>query len=274
MRLDAVKDYKVLIVGDAVYDRYAFVTVPGKSMKEPTLSANYEREEIYRGGIWAAAAHLGDLCSVDVWHGPNVPTYTRYVEEVYNRKLMTLHQSQKEVCGELPDIKSYDVVIVLDFGHGTMSQQMIEKVTKEARFLAVNAQTNSNNMGFNLITAKYRRADYVVLDELEARLAAHDRDSPIEDVILKLGYRKIIVTMGARGAVGFDGDFYREKALADRVVDTIGAGDAFLCVSAPFAAALFSVKDLVRIGSVAGAIKCGILGHRAHVTREELERHL
>jgi hypothetical protein len=52
-------------------------------------------------------------------------------------------------------------------------------------FVAVSAQTNSANHGFNLIT-KYDRADYIVIDEPEARLAAQDRDSPLADVIVKL----------------------------------------------------------------------------------------
>ena len=143
----------------------------------------------------------------------------------------------------------------------------------EARYLCVNAQTNATNYGFNLLT-KYKRADFAVVDELEARLAAHDRDSPIEDVILELGYRNIIVTRGTQGAVGFDGAFERQGALTDKVVDSMGAGDAFLAVTSPYAAAGASMKDLIRIGNAAGAIKVGIVGHRSSVDRETLEKYL
>lgn len=270
MNFDTVRGYSILMVGDAIYDRYVFVTALGKSIKESVISVRSEREEIYKGGVWAAASHLAGLCErVDVLHGPNVTINTRFVEGVYNRKLFTLHErAPDEPCPER-DISSYDLVIVTDFGHGTMTKELIERVCKEARFLAVNAQTNSQNFGFNLIT-KYPRADYVVIDKLEAQLAAQDNVSPIEDVILKLGYRKIIVTMGANGAVGFDGEFYREKACADRVTDTMGAGDAFLAMSAPFARAMFGIKDLVRIGNAAGAAKVGILGHRRSITKDEL----
>jgi hypothetical protein len=34
------------------------------------------------------------------------------------------------------------------------------------------------------------------------------------------------------------------------------------------------MKDLIRIGNAAGAIKVGIVGHRGSVTRELLEAHL
>lgn len=264
----------MLVMGDAIIDRYIFVTPLGKSIKESVISVQFDREEQYQGGIWAGASHLGDLCGlVDTFHGTTITTNTRYLEGIYNRKLFSLHESKKQENGWHPVIRDYDLVIVCDFGHGTMTKELIAKATKEARFLAVNAQTNSQNYGFNLIS-KYSRADYVVLDELEARLAAHDKESPLEDVILALGHKKIVVTQGANGAVGFDGEFYRAGALTDRIVDTMGAGDAFLCVSAPFACALFPIRDLVRIGNAAGAIKVGMLGHRGHVTKAELEKHL
>lgn len=277
MNLDCVKDFKVLFVGDPILDEYRYAEPIGKSIKDNILSTKYEgKREVFNGGVWAAAAHLKDFCAqVDVWRGPDVMRNLRYVDSVYNRKLITVHQmhpTQESETASMP-LGAYDAVIVTDFGHGMMTKEVIDRVTKESRFLAVNTQTNSTNFGFNLIT-KYRRADYVVLDELEARLAAHDRDSHIEDVILALGYKRIVVTLGANGAVGFDGEFYREKAHAGKVIDTIGCGDAFLAVSAPFAAAGASIKELVKIGNAAGASKAGIIGHQRSINKRDVEAHL
>ena len=273
--LDRVKDFRVLLVGDGITDEYRYVRPRGKAIKAHALSVEHLSTETFHGGVWAGAEHVRALCKVvDVVTGPNVMRNLYYVENVYHQKLFQVHRQHEEV--EEPkavDVRSYDLVIVTDFGHGAMTADLIARLTKEARFLAVNAQTNSMNYGFNLIT-KYQRADFVVVDELEARLAAHDKDSPIEDVILKLGYRNIIVTRGAYGAVGFDGAFERQNALTDKVVDTIGAGDAFLCMSAPFAAAGVPMKELVRIGNAAGAIKVGILGHRKSVDRESMKAAL
>ena len=275
LNLDSVKNYRVLLVGDAIMDEYRYVRPVGKAVKEAALSAIAGKVERFRGGVWAAAQHALGFCShVDVMHGTETMWNTRLVEETYNRKLFVLHEKREnDKAAQDYDIRSYDVVIVTDFGHGTMTKELIERVTREARFLAVNAQTNSTNYGFNLIR-KYPRADYVVLDELEARLATHDDCSPIEDVILDLGYPKIIVTMGANGACGFDGAFERQKATADKVLDTMGAGDAFLCVTAPYAAAGFSMKQLLRIGNAAGAVKVGIVGHRGSVTKEAVSERL
>lgn len=269
MNSDAVKDFRVLVVGDAIRDIYRFQKPLGKSMKESVLSTLFLEEKPYRGGVWAAAEHVRAFCgTVDVMHGPRVMINRRLVEGT--RKLHSEHEETFEPASPEFEIPSYDLVIVVDFGHGTMTPKLIERVCREARFLAVNAQTNSSNFGFNLIT-KYPRADYVVIDDIEARLAAQDNVSPIEDVIIKLSYRKIVVTLGSSGAIGFDGEFYREKAQADRVVDTIGAGDAFLAVSAPFAAARCSIRELVSIGNRAGAAKVGILGHQRAIVRADLE---
>lgn len=272
---DTVKNSRALFIGDAIMDEYVYVRTIGKAVKENALSAVRGKTEKFKGGVWAAAAHAANFCGhVDVMRGTHTMWNSRMVDDVYLRKLFVTH----ELCvgGETSppvDIKNYDLVVVCDFGHGTMTPELMERVAREARYLCVNAQTNATNYGFNLVT-KYRRADLVVVDELEARLAAHDRDSPIEDVILKLGFPKVIVTRGIHGAIGFDGAFERQEAQTTQVTDSMGAGDAFLSVVAPFAAAGASMRELVTLGNAAGAVKVGIVGHRSSVTREALEKAL
>ena len=273
--LNSVKNYRVLFVGDAIMDEYVYVKTIGKAVKENALSSVFIKRESFKGGTWAAAAHARNFCAqVDIEIGPYTMWNSRMVDDVYIRKLFVMHE--KRITDEpiaQRGIRDYDLVVVTDFGHGTMTKNLIERVSREAKFLAVNAQTNATNYGFNLIT-RYPRADLVVIDELEARLAAHDRDSPIEDVIRSLGFDRIIVTMGVKGAVGYDGAFAYSDALTDRVVDSMGAGDAFLAVVAPYAAAGVPMQDLLRIGNAAGAIKVGIVGHRSSVTKEALKEYL
>ena len=275
MKLDAVSQFKVLVVGDAIYDRYRFCDPQGRATKEAVISVVVNKEEEYQGGVWASARHILDLCkTVDVWHGDEATINTKYIGR-YNQKLFSVHE--KRVCSAtkpLP-IADYDVVIVFDYGHGFLTLDLREKLMQEAKFLAVNAQTNSSNYGFNRINEKWRRADFVVIDEPEARLAAHEAEAPIEDVISKLFYNNIIVTMGAIGAIGYSGgEFYRGQAMNRRPVDLLGAGDAVLAVTAPFAAAGFPMRDLLYLGNAAGAIKVGILGHQSYITKSQLEGYL
>ena len=275
--LDSIKPLSVLMMGDAIIDRYSFVKVTGKSAKDAILASVRSYEEDYVGGIGAAASHIKDLChKVDVFSNRKVTVAQKFVEDAHYRKVFSVNYNYEYDFPSQhtePDIGAYDLVIVIDFGHGAMTRERIERVSKEARFLAVNTQTNGTNYGFNLIT-KYPRADYVVLDELEARLAASDKDGDIEDVILKLGYKKIIVTRGKLGAIGYDGAFERSPAMTEAVVDTLGAGDAFLSVTAPFASIGTSTRDLLRLGNAAGAVKVGIIGHKSRVKLHDLERQL
>jgi len=276
MNLDCVKDYRVLVVGDAIYDRYCFVDTLGRGTKEPIISVKFKREETYQGGVWASANHIRDLCAtVDIWHGATGTINTKYVGP-YNQKLFSVHSDTDIKDSQTPaEVENYDVVIVFDYGLGFLTNGLRQHIMDKAKWLAVNAQSNSSNYGFNRVNEKWPRADLCVVDELEARLAAHEADGPIEDVILKLPYKRTIVTMGSQGAVGYaNREFYRETALTERPVDLLGAGDAVLAVVAPYARAGFSLRQLIHLGNIAGAIKVGTLGHRTHITKSALEKYL
>ena len=98
-----------------------------------------------------------------------------------------------------------DLVVVTDFGHGLIGPSTVEKLVETAPFLAVNTQTNSANIGFNLIT-RYPRADYICIDEPEARLAVGDKYSDLTAIASDVLARRvpcpnIIVTHGRKGCV-------------------------------------------------------------------------
>ena len=273
--VESVKDYKVLIVGDSIIDEYHYVATLGRAAKEPIIPCRYLEKEVFQGGTVAAASHVRSFCKqVDVLASPVAIRKVRFVEKAYLRKLAEIHYGKScELDREIP--VGYDVVAVTDFGHGAINGKMIARLG-EVPFLAVSAQTNSSNIGFNLIT-KYPKADYIVIDEPEARLAVSDRESHIEDVIHKLAHGrcgKFIVTHGPNGAYGYeDGKFYHCKSRTDLVRDTMGAGDAFFAVTAPMAKT-GRMEDLLLIGNAAGALKTQIVGHRKSVTKESLIEYL
>lgn len=272
--IESVKDYTVLFIGDKIIDEYRHVTPLGKSAKEHIIPVRYERSEEYRGGVEAAANHLSTFCkTVAVESDGYVTRKTRFVDFSYMRKLFEVHSEElieRSLFAGIPD-----VTVVADFGHGAITGEGIHALCESELFLAVAAQTNSSNIGYNLIT-KYPRADYIVIDEPEARLAAADRESPIEKVIEELAEgrcEKFVVTLGKNGAVGYDGSFTRQKALSGFVVDTMGAGDAFFAVTSPMAKT-GCMADLLLIGCAAGALKTQIVGHRESVTKDSLVRLL
>ena len=274
--IESIKDYRVLFVGDNIQDVYHYVIPLGKSPKEYLIPVKYESEEIFHGGVHAAANHLRSFCkTVDVLTNPEpirkVRMVQKGIEGKYIKKLFEVHYQEDQYFhnGHIED--GYDVVIVTDFGHGWITNEMISKLVKSP-FLAVCTQTNASNIGFNLIT-KYPKADYIVIDEPEARLADHNKDGYIENVMDALSQgrcSKMIVTHGKHGAYGYQNRwFFEQPALSEHVLDTLGAGDAFFSVTAPMAKT-GDVRDLLLIGCAAGALKCGIIGNRESVTKEHL----
>ncbi|MCP4711525.1 MAG: adenylyltransferase/cytidyltransferase family protein [Planctomycetes bacterium] len=212
-----VEDFKVLMVGDVIIDEYQYVTPLGKSPKENMIATLFKGNELFAGGVIAAANHVADFCKevevistlgrnndyeqlvrdnlksnvkLTVIYRDNAPTTrkTRFVESSYFRKLFEVYEMDDAALDE--DIQhelnnaialktdKADITIVTDFGHGLLSSSTIEVLVDHSNFLAVNTQSNSANTGFNLIS-KYPRADYLCIDAPEARLAAADKHSDI-----------------------------------------------------------------------------------------------
>lgn len=275
MNLDAASSLRVLVVGDAIIDRYVHTIALGRATKDPVLSAKYERTEEFRGGVWACAEHLKDFVStVDVWHGNQLSINTKFVAQ--HGKLLSLHETHELVAGFEPDeIKSYDLVLVYDYGFGMFNAELRRRLMRESRFIAVNAQTNSINYGFNRINERWPMASLACCDEAEARLAAHEPEAPLTEILPRLPYPVSVVTQGSKGAIGYSSEqFYSSAAFTDHPRDLLGAGDAFLAVCAPFAAIGWGMGDLLRLGNAAAAVKVSIPGHSEYVTKEAVKGYL
>lgn len=313
--LDRIKDYRVLLVGDAIVDEYQYVAPMGKSAKENIIATRFHDSEAFAGGVFAAANHVASFCKeveVVTWLGardsqealirkalkPNVklsamqrqtapttrkvrfvdPTHLRKLFEVYFINDTPLSPDDQAVFDSMiaKRARDFDVVIVTDFGHGAIARSTVNELTRSAPFLAVNAQTNSANIGFNLIS-KYPRADFVCIDAPEARLATGEKFSELtsvisEDLPRQVDCDKIIITDGKRGCVAYQEGRPPKiiPAFAKSVVDTVGAGDAFLAVTAPLVRAGASMNQAGFVGNVVGALKVEIVGHRKSVEKVPL----
>jgi bifunctional ADP-heptose synthase (sugar kinase/adenylyltransferase) len=173
-------------------------------------------------------------------------------------------------------LPAYDVVIVADYGHGLLGPRSIGLLAARARFLAVNCQANPSSLGFHVVT-RYPRADYVCLDENEIRLALRDRWGPVPALIETLrGLLKpaaIAVTRGHQGVVatGADAVHWEIPALSHEVVDRMGAGDAYLAVTAPCVAAGLPTDLVGLLGSAAAGLAVRTVGNRDFAERAAVE---
>ena len=220
-----------------------------------------------------------------------VPTMVkrRYVEEylgrklfeVYNTKAVRLEGADEAAFVERLDavVPQYDVVIVADYGHGLLTDRAIARICERARFLAVNTQTNAGNLGFHVIS-KYPRADFIAIAEPEVRLQHRDHNGELEkltaDTAGALGARRMIVTRGKRGCLCYDATegFADVPAVAVKVVDRVGSGDALLALSAPAAAMALPMQLVGFIGNVAGAEACAVMGNRSSIEPASFFRHV
>lgn len=219
------------------------------------------------------------------------PTLTkrRFVDAELSKMFEVYFFREDPVYGDVEDkicdwinqhAASYDVVVVPDFGNGFITSRMVSALSEKSKFLAVNTQLNSGNRGFHVIH-RYPRADFVSLNEPELRLAAHNRHDPIEQLSQQIGTRinvkQLAVTRGTRGVLMFDREnnqFHKVPALSTRVVDRIGAGDAFLSLAGLCVAKGLDAEVAAFVGSVAAAMDVQIVCNREPVNPVDLSKYV
>lgn len=312
------KSLKVLVVGEAIIDEYQYCEGIGKSSKEPTLVVKANSAEKFAGGTLAVANHVANFCdnvSLITFLGTensheafineklnskvkriflyrkDSPTIVkrRFVESYFFTKLLEVYEinddkldkaDNEKLCATLNEhLPKYDVVIVVDFGHSMLSQDAIEILCSQSRFLALNVQANAGNMGYHTISS-YPRADYISIAEKEIRLEARDRRGDLRPMVLnaskKLDCDKISITRGKGGCLTYSAEdgFCEIPAIAEKIVDRIGAGDAFLSLTALCVAQKAPMEVVGFIGNAVGAQAVAIVGNRDSIERELLFRHI
>jgi len=314
---DRIRDLKILVVGETIIDEYRYCQAIGKSSKAPAIVAKLESHERFAGGIVAVANHvsglggqvtvvsqLGALNSQEEFVrqqlAPNlVPVFVqrkdapttvkrRYIESYFFTNMFELYEindntpdadDNEALCAALRElVPQHDLVIVVDYGHGMLTDEAVDILCRHSRYLTMNAQANAGNHGYHRIS-KYPRADYVCAAEheifMEARNWRGDLHPVVLDVAKRLSCPRVVVTCGKRGALCYGEEAFVEvPALAGKVVDRVGAGDAFLAISAPYAALGAPMELVGFVGNVAGAEAVSIVGHRSYLRREGLVKHV
>lgn len=307
--LKRAKNLKILVIGDTIIDEYMYCDLIGRSLKESILRVKYLYTERFAGGAIAVANHLGSFCDnvtmltvlgagseneifVRNQLLPKVkPVFfkredavtvvnKRIVREAFLEKFFGIYEindtpipaNVENLIGNSLDalLSAHDLVIVMDYGFGLMTPAIIEKVTDKSKFLALNVQTNSVNLGFNLVT-KYKKADYVSESDPELRLAAGQKFAPVKELTPTIwsgmNLKLIAVTLGPAGSLSYDGkNFYAVPVFNTKALDRVGAGDAYFAYSAP--QAFFGIDPLAVgfFGNVAGGIAIDIVCNRNPVT--------
>lgn len=314
--LEKIKELKILVIGEAIIDEYQYGRAIGKSAKESIIALKYLRSEKFAGGTLAIANHLANFCdNVDLFtllgdrdsqedfvdeklnkkvkkiihYKDNSPTIVkrRFLEE-NQRKLLEFYiindaelndEQNKELKHRLEEIlPNYDLVIVGDFGHGMINQDLVETIALNSNFLALNTQTNAGNRGYNFIS-KYPKADFICTDERELRLECRDKTNDLEDLIpivaRKMSCDKIIATHGGFGCITYSsGQLNKIPAFTGTVVDTMGAGDAFFSITAPLISIGIPMEIVGFVGNAVGAMYVKVIGNKEPIDRVSLIKYI
>ncbi len=309
-QIKSLKDLRVLLIGDAIVDEYHYCAPLGKSPKETIVATRYISEESFPGGILACANHIASFCDrvqlvtclgakdsrqavIESRLNPNISkqfffrdgTSTvikrRYVEPNFLTKMFQVSflndTDLPETVGR--DIYRYlkeampqfDIIVVADYGHGLLTRPLRELICERAPYLALNVQTNSANLGFNLIT-KYPSAHYISIDEPELRLAMQQKYQDIREVIKELAHRypkaTITITLGHNGSITLPPGkpFVEIPCLSNKVVDRVGAGDAYFAITSLLARRGVEPEVLGLVGNAVGAQAVTVICNRSSTT--------
>jgi len=316
--LDAIASLHVVVVGETILDVYTECDTLGVASKEPVLCLNRKGSVAHPGGALAVARHCAGLgAQVTVITGINSrdehsqeleqlradgiqlktvhtdprPTIRKErildsktssrVIELYDMNDSPLDGSALKALMDLIELRSVGdpVMLVADYGHGLLTDEVVNLLCSGSSFLAVNAQTNAGNHGFNSVR-KYSRADFVTLNGHEARLESRRRHvdlaSYIPELRTDLGAQAVLVTQGGSGL-----DLYLEDrqtvhapALAPFVTDRVGAGDALLSVTALLTRLGAPPEVVGLLGNVVGAWAVSFLGNEESLDLGSLKRQV
>ena len=316
--LNQLKDLRVVVVGEAIHDVYCYSIPLAKPPKETIVAARFDTEESFAGGSMAVANHLAGFCrevTLVTYLGPDevqarllmeklrpnvrlcaVRTQDRstvlkrrFLEPNFLNKMFEIqYLNDRPLAAEdervaleylghaVPDA---DLVVVTDFGHGMMTPKLRDSLRDFKKFMALNVQTNSANLGYNPVT-RYRDAGYVCIDEPELRLAARSRYEEIPSVVAAvrrfLQARHFMVSLGPQGTLFFaeDGQAYKTPVFSSRIVDRTGAGDALFAVTAPCLYQGCPPDVLGLIANCVGAIAVEIVCNREPVDPVVLKKFI
>lgn len=312
--IDNLKSLKILVIGEVIIDEYVYCDALGKSGKEPMLAMRYLSTERFAGGILAVANHISDFCQkvtlasylgsknseedfVREHLKKNVTPFfvtksksptiikRRIIDSYTLSKLLGIYEINDELllvdeetqfCQLLETlIPEVDAVVVTDYGHGLITPKIVDLLTQQSPFLAVNTQINASNIGFHTIS-RYPHADFVCIHEGELRMDYRSRVSTVEDLILDLSKRlncnSILITRGSNGTMTYNQEegFISCPAFATKIVDRVGAGDTVFAITSLLAAQKAPPDVINFMGNAVGSLAVMTVGNQRSINKSQL----
>lgn len=302
---------KIVVAGDYMLDRYHFCEALGIAGEAPVMSLRSLRQAEYDGGAAVVALHLAalgcdatlvtssandDLAAAatmrlnaagvavrDVHGRRSTIVKERYL--VDEAKVFRMEfgapapldsRAEEAFAAELIEASAdADAVIFTDFGYGTLTNGVVERVLPvlrdRVRILTADVSGTHGDL------TKFRGMDLVCPTEREVRQASGDFGSGLGAVVAgilgRIDARQAIITLGKQGAVTFDWPSYEARvggerlrseylpAFCKRGVDPLGCGDALLATATATLAAGGDLMAAALLGAHAASWEVQQLGN-------------
>ena len=296
---------RVLVVGDAMLDRYWFGAVERISPEAPVPVVRVNREDERLGGAANVALNaktLGAQSTLLTVVGDDEPA--RKLRELLQRegvhtvlgqdpqlytivKLRVIGRSQQlirvdfenqpdhEVLAQMLEryeqaLHTHDAVLFSDYGKGGLTHipRMIELARAANKPVLVDPKGHDYGRYAGATVITPNRAELAqVVGPWSSEAELHERAHALRH---ELGIDGLLLTRSEEGMSLFDaqGDFH-VKAAAREVFDVTGAGDTVIATLAAMLACGLGLRDAVPIANRAGGIVVGKFG-TASVSYEEL----
>jgi rfaE bifunctional protein kinase chain/domain len=296
---------RVLVVGDAMLDRYWFGAVERISPEAPVPVVRVNREDERLGGAANVALNaktlgaqstlltvvgddeparkLRDLLQREGVHtilGQDPQLYTIVKLRVIGRSQQLIrvdfeNQPDHEVLAQMLEryehaLHTHDAVLFSDYGKGGLTHipRMIELARAANKPVLVDPKGHDYGRYAGATVITPNRAELAqVVGPWSSEAELHERAHALRR---ELGIEGLLLTRSEEGMSLFDdhGDFH-VKAAAREVFDVTGAGDTVIATLAAMLACGLSLRDAVPIANRAGGIVVGKFG-TASVSYEEL----
>lgn len=315
--LGSVASLKVVVLGEMIVDEYVFCDALGKTSKEPVLAFLRGSQEVQVGGSLAIARHLAGLganATLVTRLGKDIPgeralnlaepsnvrivpqislsqktiVKTRFLDEHTGAKVFETYDMSDAPADSLEDAgfadlvrsetEAADLVVVADYGHGLLTESVIDALSEANGIVAVNTQSNAGNRGYNSIS-RYPRVDIVSLNGGEISLELRRKHATVSDLIPELGRQSsakwVIITEGAKGMALWNSDIgvVHVPAFTESVKDRVGAGDALFAITSVLLATGAPISIVGLLGNLAGAAMVADLGNRYCLSANDMLRH-
>jgi rfaE bifunctional protein kinase chain/domain len=316
--LEKLKNLNVLVIGESIFDRYSTCEILGKSSKDPLLCFNKIRSDTHAGGVLAVARNIRNLGSnvtllsainsqdfgnniflemkeagIDLIFEFTDPYPTiikeRFIEsksgsrvfELYSMKNYLSHPSfHQNLLSKAKSLRhKFDLVIMLDYGHGFFDSSIVEYMSNLKVFKALNVQSNGGNNSMNSVS-KFRNIDYLTLNSRELfletfRYAVND-EKYFEHLQSNFNFKTICVTEGSQGISLLSKNCAKVKspALTSQVKDTVGAGDAVLSITSLLSYINAPLEVIALLGNIVGSWNVSFIGNSEVLDKKYLRKTL